>query len=87
MKLQFDSTLAYQKDAVEAVTGLFIGQTPMNSNFTVTTWSNQKEFFESNAGVANRLELDEDDILHNLQQVQLRNGIAPTPVLKKGTAA
>jgi type III restriction enzyme len=84
MKLQFDSTLEYQRDAVEAVTGLFIGQTPMNSNFTVTTWSNQKEFFESSTGVANRLELDEDDILHNLQQVQLRNGIAPTPVLKKG---
>jgi len=61
MKLQFDSTLEYQRDAVEAVTGLFIGQTPMNSNFTVTTWNNQKEFFESNTGVANRLELDEDD--------------------------
>ena len=51
-------------------------------NNPVTTWNNQKDLFKGGSGVANRLELDEDDILHNLQQVQLRNGIAPTPVLK-----
>src|SRR5574344_2152967 len=83
MKLQFDSALEYQKDAIDAVTDLFIGQTPMNSNFTVTTWNNQRELFENSVGVANMLELDEEDILHNLQQIQLRNGIAQNASIKK----
>ena len=39
MKLQFDKDLEYQKQAVAAVVELFKGQTPMQSNFTVTGWT------------------------------------------------
>jgi len=84
MKLQFDKDLIYQKQAVAAVVDLFKGQTPMQSNFTVTTWGRQIGIFDTNHGIGNRLELDEEDILNNLNAVQLRNGIAQTKSLKAG---
>ena len=36
MKLQFDANLHYQEQAVSAVVDLFLGQTPRQSEFTVT---------------------------------------------------
>ena len=72
MKLQFDANLHYQEQAVSAVVDLFRGQTPKQSNFTVTNLSDQGTMFTDN-GVGNRLELVEDEILENLQAVQLRN--------------
>jgi type III restriction enzyme len=76
MKLQFDKDLEYQKQAVAAVVDLFKGQTPVQSNFTVMAWSGQVGMFDTEHGVGNRLELDEEDILNNLKVVQLRNCIA-----------
>ena len=84
MKLQFDKDLEYQKQAVAAVVDLFKGQTPMQSNFTVTAWGRQIGMYDTEHGIGNRLELDEEDILANLQEVQLRNGIAQTTKLKSG---
>ena len=87
MKLQFDKDLEYQKQAIAAVVDLFKGQTPMQSNFTVTAHYNQFAgqigLQHTEHGVGNKLEIDEEDILKNLQNVQLRNGIAQTKVLKK----
>ena len=83
MKLQFDANLHYQEQAVSAVVDLFRGQTPKQSNFTVTNLSDQGTMFTDN-GVGNRLELVEDEILENLQAVQLRNGLPQTKTLKKG---
>ncbi|MEA1959960.1 MAG: DEAD/DEAH box helicase family protein [Bacillota bacterium] len=84
MKLQFDKDLEYQKQAVEAVVDLFKGQTPMQSNFTVTGWGKQIGLYDTDHGIGNRLELDEEDIFNNLHEVQLRNGIAQTKSLKPG---
>ena len=84
MKLQFDKDLEYQKQAVAAVVDLFKGQTPMQSNFTVTGWGRQIGMFDTAHGIGNRLEIDEEDILNNLHAVQLRNGIAQTKILKIG---
>lgn len=83
MKLQFDANLHYQEQAVSAVVDLFRGQTPRQSNFTVSNYSDQGTMFTDN-GVGNRLELVEDEILENLQAVQLRNGLPQTKTLKKG---
>ena len=83
MKLQFDANLHYQEQAVSAVVDLFRGQTPRQSNFTVSNYSDQGTMFTDN-GVGNRLELVEDEILENLQAVQLRNGLPQTKALKKG---
>lgn len=81
MKLQFDANLPYQAQAVSSVVDLFRGQTPKQSNFTVSAGVGQIGLFDSEHGVGNRLELDEEDILQNLQEIQLRNGLAQTKML------
>ena len=83
MKLQFDANLHYQEQAVSAVVDLFRGQTPKRSAFTVTMEDDAGQTTTDN-GIANRLELLEDEILENLQAVQLRNGLPQTKTLKKG---
>ena len=82
MKLHFDANLDYQEQAVSSVVDLFKGQPIMQSNFTVSAYSGNIGLFDSTNGIGNKLELDEDDILENLQEVQLRNGLPQTKVLK-----
>ena len=83
MKLKFDNNLQYQQEAISAVVDLFKGQTPKQSNFTVSANSAQLGLFDTNNGIGNYLELIEDEILENLQEVQLRNGLPQTLALKK----
>lgn len=84
MKLQFDKNLEYQHQAIASIVDLFRGQTPMQTNFTVTPYNGQIGLYDSTNGIGNRLELDEDEILENLQAIQLRNGLAQTKSLKAG---
>ena len=84
MKLQFDKDLEYQHQAISSVVDLFRGQTPMQSNFTVSAYAGTIGLFDTTNGVGNRLELDEEEILENLQAIQLRNGLPQTKVLKSG---
>lgn len=84
MKLQFDANLQYQEQAIASVIDLFRGQTPKQANFTVSAYAGQMGLFESEHGIGNKLELDEEDILLNLQEVQLRNGLAQTKSLSAG---
>ena len=82
MKLQFDKNLEYQQQAIASIVDLFRGQTPMQTNFTVTPYNGQIGLYDSTNGIGNRLELDEDEILENLQAIQLRNGLAQTKSLR-----
>lgn len=84
MKLKFDKNLEYQQQAIASVVDLFRGQTPMHTNFTVSAYSGQIGLFDTENGIGNRLELDEEEILKNLQEVQLRNGLPQTKTLKAG---
>jgi type III restriction enzyme len=84
MKLQFDKNLDYQQQAIASVVDLFRGQTPMHTNFTVSAYNGQIGLFDTENGIGNRLELDEEEILKNLQEVQLRNGLPQTKFLKAG---
>lgn len=84
MKLQFDKNLEYQKQAISSIVDLFKGQTPMQSNFTVSAYSGQIGIYDTTNGIGNKLELDKDEILENLQAVQLRNGLAQTKTIKDG---
>ncbi|MGI6771921.1 MAG: DEAD/DEAH box helicase family protein [Acutalibacteraceae bacterium] len=76
--------LEYQQQAIASVVDLFNGQTPMQTNFTVSAYNGQIGLFDSGNGIGNRLELDEEEILKNLQEVQLRNGLPQTKTLKAG---
>ncbi|MSU02345.1 type III restriction-modification system endonuclease [Tissierella pigra] len=84
MKLQFDKDLEYQHQAIASIVDLFRGQTPMQTNFTVSAYKGQIGIYDSANGIGNRLELDEDEILENLQEIQLRNGLPQTKRLKAG---
>lgn len=84
MKLKFDKNLEYQQQAIASVVDLFRGQTPMQSNFSVSPYNGQIGMFNTENGIGNRLELDEEEILKNLQEVQLRNGLPQTKFLRAG---
>lgn len=88
MKLHFEPNLDYQHDAIEAVCDVFRGQEICRSVFTVT-----KDFgtgqlpisgMESDLGIGNRLQLLDDEILSNVNEVQLRNGLKPSTTLASG---
>lgn len=84
MKLQFNANLEYQVQAVSSIVDIFRGQTSMQSNFSVLAYNEQIGMFDTANGIGNKLDLDEDDILENLQAIQLRNGLAQTKTLKVG---
>jgi type III restriction enzyme len=90
MKLHFEDDLDYQLAAIQAVTDLFQGQEINRSEFTVSKMletSGQRRFAgmeESTLGIGNRLQLLDDELLGNLEEIQLRNGLRPSPSLASG---
>ncbi len=87
MRIHFEPDLDFQLDAIEAVCDLFRGQETCRTEFTVTssnTIDQQLGAFESDLGVGNRLTLRHEDVLTNLADVQLRNGLAPSTSLTSG---
>lgn len=85
MKFQFDPNQPYQLDAINAVVDLFEGQSSDLSDIFFELQSVKQELTgqqkliqerqEEIGAIANRLILDEDAILQNLQHIQDRNGI------------
>lgn len=88
MKLHFEPNLDYQIQAIEAVCDVFRGQEVCRTEFTVTmTLPGQQITLgvaETDLGVGNRLTLLDDELLHNLRDVQLRGGLSPSGVLASG---
>ncbi|MBR3623354.1 MAG: DEAD/DEAH box helicase family protein, partial [Selenomonadaceae bacterium] len=84
MKLKFDSTLDYQQEAIAAVRDVFKGQTAKQSLFTVAAIANEQmslrfggetQQLTLGQGIGNRLELDDEDLLKNIREVELRHGL------------
>ena len=84
MKLKFDSTLDYQQEAIAAVRDVFKGQTAKQSLFTVAAIANEQMSLRFGGetqqlilgqGIGNRLELDDEDLLKNIRDVELRHGL------------
>ncbi|WP_234050553.1 MULTISPECIES: type III restriction-modification system endonuclease [unclassified Xanthobacter] len=89
MKLHFEPDLDYQKRAIEAVADLFRGQEINRTEFTVTRQEagglqGELGLVESELGIGNRLTLLDDEIIANLKDIQLRNGLAPSAALTSG---
>lgn len=88
MKLHFEPDLDYQLRAIESVCDLFRGQELCRTEFTVVRDVANPQmrlgFAESDLGVGNRLTLLDDELLENLSDVQLRNGLAPASTLASG---
>jgi type III restriction enzyme len=88
MKLHFEPNLDFQLSAIEAVCGLFRGQEACRTEFTVTRAKSPEQLalsFELNGlGIGNRLTLLDDEILKNLHEVQLQNGLLQSSTLATG---
>ena len=93
MKLHFEPNLDYQWQAIEAVCDLFRGQEACRTEFTVTLKLPEAQdpspqlalgVEQTDLGVGNRLTLLDDQLLANLRNVQLRNGLAPSEQLHSG---
>lgn len=89
MKLHFEPDLDYQKRAIEAVADLFRGQEINRTEFTVTRQDagglqGELGLVESELGIGNRLTLLDDEIIANLKDIQLHNGLAPSSALISG---
>jgi type III restriction enzyme len=88
MKLHFEPNLDYQHAAIESVCDLFRGQEICRTEFTVTrdALAAQKTlaFAQSDLGIGNRLQLLDDEILANLGDIQIRNGLRPSASLASG---
>ena len=84
MKLRFEPDLDYQQDAIAAVCDLFQGQETCRTEFTVSHGLDGQlpGFQEGELGVGNRLRLEPRELLDNLRQVQLRNGLYPAEHLQ-----
>ncbi|SIO89473.1 DEAD/DEAH box helicase family protein [Nocardiopsis sp. JB363] len=83
MKFSFDADLDYQRQAIDAVTGLFKGQETLSSQFTVHAHPSARAGIEgmSEHGHGNMLHLDPETILANMREVQNRTGLVPEPSL------
>ena len=81
MKIQFDSSLGYQQEAIDAIVDIFKGQEACDSNFTVYSpefLAKQQNFEFTDIGYGNRLTLTEGQLLENIQNIQLGNGLKPS---------
>lgn len=88
MKLHFEPNLDFQLAAIEAVCDLFRGQEICRTEFTVTRDPADQQmrlgFAQNDLGIGNRLTLLDDEILKNLNDIQLRNGLSPSTSLASG---
>ena len=88
MKIRFNPNLSHQKDAVDAVIGVFEGQETFQSNFSVSKEALSQQQLglyakNNDIGVANALTLLPEELYENTRNVQLKNGLAQTENLKE----
>jgi len=88
MKLHFEPDLPFQRAAIESVCDLFRGQEICRTEFTVTrdalAAQHALAFAQSDLGIGNRLQLLDDELLANLGDIQIRNGLRPSASLASG---
>ncbi|SHO23769.1 Type III restriction-modification system restriction subunit [Moritella viscosa] len=84
MKIKFNPDLTHQKEAINAVVGVFEGQETFQSNFSVSN-AMQADMFERNdgVGVANALSLLPEELYENTRNVQIHSGLAQTENTKQ----
>ncbi len=88
MKFHFEPNLDYQHTAIESVCDLFRGQEICRSEFTVTrdalSAQQAMAFAQNDLGIGNRLQLLDDELVANLCDIQIRNGLKPSSSLASG---
>ena len=88
LQFHFEPDLDYQQAAIAAVCDLFRGQEAGREEFSLAPLSaaqgelGRLGVAEPELGLGNALHLDQDALLSNLRQVQLRHGLRPAKQLK-----
>lgn len=82
MKLKFDPTLEFQRDAINAVLGVFNGQPIAQTDFELSHTSGAGGLIQSDLGVGNNITLPEDEIFANVQAIQEENDIEKVTALQ-----
>src|SRR5688500_16312769 len=81
MKLKFDSTQAYQANAVSSIVDLFDGQPLSQGDYTVeintSSEKRQSSIFQSELGIGNNIVINEDSLYNNLVSIQEQNDLDP----------
>ncbi|MDG1708610.1 MAG: DEAD/DEAH box helicase family protein, partial [Emcibacteraceae bacterium] len=81
MKIQFDPNQSHQGNALESVYGVFEGQELNKTTFSMPTIQHMDQSTpdmysnQTDRGYANRLKLLPEEILENVRQIQLKNGL------------
>lgn len=83
MKIKFNHDLEFQNEAISSIVDIFEGQPRKNGTFTVENYNHQQRITEIDFGISNKILLSKEDILKNIQEIQLRNGLKQTDLLKK----
>lgn len=86
MKIRFEEDLEYQLEAINSITDIFSGQEISRTVFTVEKTSDPQLRIindENDLGTGNKLLLFPEEISENLSNIQTRNGLGKTSVLKK----
>lgn len=85
MKIKFSADLDFQQDAIRAVADIFEGQDTLQTNFTVAQVNQgpQADMFatQTELGIGNKLGLLDDELLDNIRNIQLKNGLKQTDAL------
>ena len=66
MKLKFDPSLEYQQQAIDAIVGVFAGQSIVQSHFEINAATDDGMQL-SDLGVGNRITLTDEQLLANVQ--------------------
>lgn len=86
MKIKFEEDLGYQLEAIESITDIFNGQENNKTMFTVEkTVGSQIKLgtVENELSIGNSLLLFPEEILKNLNEIQVKNGLPQTKKLRK----
>ena len=78
MRIQFDSDLQFQNDAIASIVNIFEGQEVFESTFTVYSpeYIDRQGIINDDAmGYANRVKLSDSKIMQNVHQIQLNKGL------------
>jgi type III restriction enzyme len=81
MKLKFDPSLQYQRDAVNAVIDVFDGQPFVQTGAMAFQSIQIGGLFQTELGMGNRLNLPDDEILKNVHAIQEANEIEKVAAL------
>ncbi len=84
MKLKFDSTQEYQIQAVNSFIDLFDGQPLNQGDYTIeinakAEIGQQLSTVQTELGIGNHLAIEDETLFKNLQNIQERNDLDPTP--------